>query len=184
MKYQFNLLPDEYIVIKKNNKFIYVFFLVLIMILLFFIKNTLRNRTTLIEINKVITLKSEYLKNIYSSMDSQKVDENAITDLKKEIEFVNKNLETASTDVVIFLNRLEDILSENIIVKDIIPKKLDDLSVPFVLECESLTEEDISSFIAKLNESNKFVAELKSNKSVSNFNDNTQNFVLEIKYIQ
>lgn len=182
MKYQFNILPEEYRVEAHSRLWLYLI-VILILIALFIIgRDTVKKETAYTEINKLISVKNQELNNIYQRINIEKPDENEIQTLQEEIEFVNNNLKTLGTDVVEFLYSLEKTVPDNIVLTDINPKKLNNLSVPFFIEGEAENIQSIHEFVSRLNKSGKYKAQLKSNNSSVVSNNLVQNFVLELEY--
>ena len=182
MKYRFDLLPDDYRSSPRDNVGIF-FAIVAIIITLASIGTTMiKNKSSFAGIDKQISDSKRELESSYNTMNGMKPDAKKINDVRKSIEFINKNLDTPATDVVIFLNALESCVPDSVVLKDLNPKKLNTLNVRFTINGEASTIQDILEFTNRLNRSGKFKASLRSNQSAVVSERIVQNFILEFQY--
>lgn len=182
MKYRFDLLPDEYRSSPRDNVGLF-FAIVAIIITIASIGTTMiKNKASFAGIDKKISDSKRELEAKYSEINSKKPDANKINEVRKSIEFINKNLDTPATDVVVFLNSLESCVPDSVVLKDLNPKKLNTLNVRFTINGEASTIQDILEFTNRLNRSGKFKASLRSNQSAVVSERIVQNFILEFQY--
>lgn len=182
MKYQFDLLPEEYKSSPRDTIGI-VFAVIAIIITIASICTTMiKNRASFSGIDKQIANKKSELAGIYSKTSNKNPNADRINKVRKSIEFINKNLDTPATDVVVFLNSLEACVPDSVILKDLNPKKLNTLNVKFTINGEASTIQDILEFTNRLNRSGKFKASLRSNQSAVVAERIVQNFILEFQY--
>jgi hypothetical protein len=182
MKYQFDLLPEEYKSSPRDTIGI-VFAVIAIIITIASICTTMiKNKASFSGIDKQIAKEKASLAEIYRNTSNENPNANRINEVKKSIEFINKNLDTPATDVVVFLNSLEGCVPDSVILKDLNPKKLNTLNVKFTINGEASTIQDILEFTNRLNRSGKFKASLRSNQSAVVAERIVQNFILEFQY--
>ena len=181
MKYQFDLLPDEY---KSTPRDYFSIFLAVILIIVAIISigiksSEIKKKSESLDLQ--IETKRGELENIRDKINAKKP-EGSVDKVKRKIEFINKNMDTPGTDAVAFLTSFEACVPDGIIIRDLTPKKLTDLKVPFTVNGEASTIQDILEFNNRLQKSNKFIAHLKSNNSAVISDRIIQNFVLEFHY--
>ncbi len=182
MKYQHNLLPKEYRL--PSQSYLGVYLLIIVIILAFSLIgwNLIKNNTEYLKTKSFISEKNKTLNKIYLEIKDKKPDYESVQELYAEVEFINKNLNTPATDVVVFLNSLEACVPKEIVITDMSPKKLDNLNVPFTLFGEAQSIDDVNKFVGNLNDSGKFKTRVISNKSNTISEIPIQNFVLECSY--
>ena len=161
MKYQFDLLPEEYKSSPRNNILLFIAvalaFTAIVSIVMSMAKIKASNANTENEINNNINI----LRAKYDEIGKYNPNTAKIIEVKKKIEFINKNLDTPGTDAVAFLTSFEACVPDGIIIRDLTPKKLSNLNVPFTVNGEASTIQDILEFTNRLQNSNKFRAYLK-----------------------
>ncbi len=182
MKYTFDLLPDEYKSSPRDNIGIFFAVVAIIITLASIGVTMIKNKASFAGIDKQITDNKKRLESSYNRINSMRPDTNKIAEVKKSIEFINKNLDTPATDVVVFLNSLEACVPDSVVLKDLTPKKLNTLNVRFTINGEASTIQDILEFANRLNRSGKFKASLRSNQSAVVAERIVQNFILEFQY--
>lgn len=182
MKFQFDLLPAEYKSAPRDNIGMILAVVVIIIAILSITIGGSKNRTTLANIEKQIDAKDARLRSIINETSNLQAPVAKINALKQSIEFINKNLDTPATDAVAFLTSLEACVPENVVIKDMVPKKLNDLRGNFTVNGQASTIQDILEFANRLNKSHKFRAQLKSNKSAVEAERVIQTFVMEFTY--
>ncbi len=182
MKYQFDLLPDEYRSAPRDKIGIFIAVVAIIITIVSISMTSLKNKKAFAGIDKDISSAKSTLQSIYNETNNQKPSSNEINKLKSSIEFINKNLDTPGTDVVHLLTSLEACVPDSVIIKDLTPKKLNDLNIPFTINGEASTIQDILEFANRLNRSGNFRAHLKSNQSTVVAERLVQTFVLEFLY--
>lgn len=182
MKYQFDLLPEEYKSSPRDNFGLFIAIVLLIIAVVSIGWNMAKNKAAFQDIDGKINEANKRLEGKYNDIKSENPDTNKILEVKKKIEFINKNLDTPGTDAVAFLTSFEACVPDGIIIRDLTPKKLSNLNVPFIVNGEASTIQDILEFTNRLQNSNKFRAYLKSNNSAVVSDRIIQNFVLEFTY--
>ena len=182
MKYQFDLLPEEYKSSPRDNIGLFIAIVLLIVAVVSIGWNMAKTKAAFQDIDGKIAAANKLLEGKYNDIKSENPDTNKILEVKKKIEFINKNLDTPGTDAVAFLTSFEACVPDGIIIRDLTPKKLSNLNVPFIVNGEASTIQDILEFTNRLQNSNKFRAYLKSNNSAVVSDRIIQNFVLEFTY--
>lgn len=182
MKYKFDLLPDEYRSTPRDNIGIFIAIVVIILTIASIGIETMKNKAAFAKIDNQIAEKYDQLKRIVEKTSELQPPISKINELKTSIEFINNNLDTPATEVVAFLTSLESCVPESVIIRDLTPKKLNNLKEKFTVNGEAATIQDILEFVNRLNRSNKFTANLKSNKSGVVAERLIQNFILEFSY--
>lgn len=182
MKYQFDLLPEEYKSSPRDNIGLFLAIVLLIIAAVSIGWNVSQNKATFKGIDTKIKTANNQLEAKYAEIKSNNPDTQKILEVKKKIEFINKNLDTPGTDAVAFLTSFEACVPDGIIIRDLTPKKLSNLNVPFIVNGEASTIQDILEFTNRLQNSDKFRAYLKSNNSAVVSDRIIQNFVLEFTY--
>ncbi len=181
MKYQFDLLPEEY---KSTPRDYFGMSLALILVIVAFISIGVKSSELNAKVRDKVSerdSKINVLQGKYDVISGEKPKKD-VNKVKRKIEFINKNLDTPGTDAVAFLTSFEACVPDGIIIRDLTPKKLTDLKVPFTVNGEASTIQDILEFNNRLQNSNKFIAHLKSNNSAVISDRIIQNFVLEFHY--
>ena len=182
MKYQFDLLPEEYKSSPRDNIGIALAVIAIIITIVSITWNNIKIKSAFTNVDNKINSETTNLQSIYNSINSQKPKYNEINELKKKIDFVNNNLDTPATDVVAFLNSLEICVPDSIIIKDLSPKKLTNLKETFTVSGEASTIQDILELIRNMQKSKCFIPRLKSTKSGVVEERIIQNFVLDFSY--
>lgn len=184
MKYQFDLLPEEYKSSPRNNFVIAIAVILAIIAIVSIGMNMAKNKASFKTIDDKIESARKTLQGKYDEISRQKPNSAKINEIKSKIEFINKNLDTPGSDVVAFLTSFEACVPDGVIIRDLTPKKLSNLTVPFTVNGEASTIQDILEFTNRLQNSDKFRAHLKSNNSAVVSDRIIQNFVLEFSYIK
>lgn len=182
MKFQFDLLPSEYKSARRDT-FSMILAVIAILIAVATIgMASMKNNGELSKLDKQINEKDGKLRSVINETSQLQPPTSKINTLKSSIEFINKNLDTPATDVVTFLTSLEACVPESVIIRDMTPKKMNDLNVLFTVNGEASTIQDILEFANRLNQSGKFKALLKSNQSSVVQEKMIQTFILEFSY--
>ncbi len=182
MKYQFDLLPEEYKSAPRDNIGIVIAIIVIAVTIMSISAATIKNKAAFSKIDKQISQKDSELRRIIDETSAKQPPTASINQLSNSINFINSNLDTPATDAVAFLTSLEACVPESVIIRDLNPKKLNDLSVPFVINGEASTIQDMLEFCNRLNRSGKFKAMLKSNQSGVVAERIIVNFILDFQY--
>lgn len=182
MKYQFDLLPEEYRSTPRDNLGIFIAIVVLAVTIVSISTTAIKNKAAFSSIDKQINAKDTELRKIIDETSAKQAPTASINALKSSIEFINKNLDTPASDVVAFLTSLEACVPESVIIRDINPKKLNDLTVTFTVNGEAATIPDMLEFCNRLSKSGKFKASLKSNQSQVAGEQIVQSFIVDFVY--
>ena len=182
MKYQFDLLPEEYKSSPRDNLGIALAVIAIIITIISISWNNIKMKSAFKDVDRNIKTETDSLNRIYQEINGLNPDFNGIAKLKKKIDFVNNNLDTPATDVVAFLNALELCVPDSIIIKDLSPKKLNNLKETFTISGEASTIQDILELIRNMQKSKHFVPRLKSTKSGVVEERIIQNFILDFSY--
>ena len=182
MKYRFDLLPDEYRSSPRDNVGLFFAIVAIIITIVSIGMTMIKNKAAFAGIDKQISENKKKLESSYRTINEMRPDVGKINEVRKNIEFINKNLDTPATDVVVFLNALESCVPDSVVLKDLNPKKLNTLNVRFTINGEASTIQDILEFTNRLNRSGRFKASLRSNQSAVVSERIVQNFILEFQY--
>lgn len=182
MKYQFDLLPEEYKSAPRDNIGILIAIIFIAVAIVSISTATIKNKADLAKIEKQVNQKDNDLRKLIDDISAKQPPTASVNQLTNSINFINSNLDTPATDAVAFLTALEACAPESVIIRDLNPKKLNDLSGPFVINGEASTIQDILEFCNRLNRSGKFKAMLKSNQSGVVAERIIQNFILDFSY--
>lgn len=158
MKYQFDLLPNEYKCLPKNNLEIVIGAIAMMICVSAIVTLYLKNNRDIAGLRTQMKDAQTSVENIYSEMRSPQYQSPAdkIMTLKNTIEFINKNLETPGTSWVDFLFTFEQTVPEKVYVKDINPKDFAGTVSDFTVQGEAESIYDILKFISNLQKSEKF----------------------------
>ena len=182
MKYQFDLLPEEYKSSPRDNIGIALAVIAIIITIVSISWNNMKINSSFKDVDKNIKNETNNLEAEYRDIRNNTPKYSEINELKKKIDFVNKNLDTPGTDAVMFFNSLEACVPDSIIIKDMTPKKLNNLKETFTVSGEASTIQDILELIRNMQASKSFVPRLKSTKSSVVEERIIQNFVLDFSY--
>ena len=182
MKFQFDLLPDEYKSLPRDNIGIALAVLIIFTTIAAVGSMSIKNRSELAAVDGRLNAKDSELRTIIDNTSKLQPPLNEINALRGSIDFINSNLDTPATNMVDFLASLEAAVPERVVINDLAPKVFDDLKVMFTVTGEGSTIQDVLEFVNRLNQSGKFKAQLKSNTSVTIENGQAQKFILELNY--
>ncbi len=183
MKFQFDLLPDEYKSLPRDNFGIALAILIIVTTVAAVGSMTLKNRSELATVEGKLNAKDSELRSIIDNTSKLQPPLNEINALRGSIDFINSNLDTPATNMVEFLAAFEAAVPDRVIINDITPKIFDDLKASFSITGEGSTIQDVLEFVNRLNQSGKFKAQLQSNTSVMLENGQAQKFLLVLNYI-
>ena len=107
MKYQFDLLPEEYKSSSRNNFVIAIAVILAIIAIVSIGMNMAKNKASFKTIDDKIESARKTLQGKYDEISRQKPNSAKINEIKSKIEFINKNLDTPGSDVVAFLTSFE-----------------------------------------------------------------------------
>lgn len=182
MKFQFDLLPNEYKSLPRDNFGIALAFLVIFTTLAAVGSISIKNSKELQSVDGRLNAKDSELRDIIDKTGKLQPPVNEINALRSSIEFINANLDTPASNMVDFLASFEAAVPERVLINDISPKNFSNLSTPFTIAGEASTIQDVLEFVNRLTQSGKFKAELKSNASISVESGQAQKFILELLY--
>ncbi len=156
MKFQFDLLPQEYKSLKRDILgFVLAFFAVTTCVSFAFVRWG-RNNLDLIKAQKEIEdLKTE-LRTQYERTKSLQPPAAEIAAWNSRVEFINKNLDTPGTSWVDFLFAIEATVPENIYIKSLNPLNFSNPNQNFTLVGEANSIGEVLTFVEHLQKSKKF----------------------------
>ncbi len=182
MKFQFDLLPNDYKSLPRDNLGIVLAVLSIVACLSAVGSMHFKNSKELSSVQKVVDKTEGELRLVIENTGKLQPPVNEINALKNSISFINKNLDTPGTSWVDFLATLESTVPERVVIKSISPRNFSNLSTTFTLSGEAFTVYDVLEFAKRMEDTGKFTSFLKENSNVSTEQGTLQKFTLEFKY--
>ena len=168
MKFQFDLLPQEYKSLPRDNLGIALAMIVLLASVSAIGSLNFQNKSKMLAKQKEIDAAKGKLSQLYQDAAALQPPLDRIENLRRSIEFINSNLEAPGTACVDFLSSLEKTVPEKVFIKDVNPKDFTLKNAPFTIDGEAATIYDVLDFISRLQKSGRFAnVFLKSNATRS-----------------
>lgn len=156
MKFQFDLLPQEYKCLPRDNLGIILGTFAMVICLTATASLWKKNDAQIQECKAQIKQSEEQIDAVYREMNQFQTPSDRIVLLKNTIDFINKNLETPGSSWVDFLFVFEGTVPAKVFVRDINPKDFSGVVRDFTVEGEAATIYDILDFISRLQKSGRF----------------------------
>jgi Tfp pilus assembly protein PilN len=184
MKFQFDLLPQEYKSLPRD-----VFGMVLAVVaiavslswtLTVYGRNTLETKSVQDEWEKA----DSELRQVNQELGQMQPPVADINLLKTSIDFINNNLDTPGTSLVDFLFALEKTVPEGVYIRDINPKDFTLKTGEYTIDGEATNLEEVLAFIAGLQQSGRFTRPFLKQNTTKVVGDATvTNFILTLTYV-
>lgn len=184
MKFQFDLLPQEYKCLPKDSLGIVLGVFALLACLSASTFLYLKNTADFKEYDKEFKAIVSEINENYDAMKGVQKPIAEIDQVKGIIAFIQENLEHPGSSWVDFLFAFEKTVPENVFVKDINPKDFSGVVKKFVLNGEAVNIEKILEFIQRLQQSDRFNnVFLMQNSVVGQLDQSVVQFSLEFNYV-
>lgn len=183
MKYQFDLLPDEYKSFPRDN--IAIALAVFIVVLTASAISTMnyKARTEIRKTDAQISECETQLRAQIEEANSLQLPLGKINALKRNIEFFNHNLDRPATSLVSFLAAFEATVPDQIVITNFSPTTFSKLETKFVITGEGPSVFDIISFVRRMSDTGKFKVDLRKTEDVVVDTKAQTRFELEFEYI-
>jgi Tfp pilus assembly protein PilN len=182
MKYQFDLLPNEYKSLPRDNLGIVLAFLTILVSISAIGSMSIKNHSELSGVQTQVDKVEAQVRDMIEKTSALQPPVNEINSLKSSINFINQNLDTPGTSLVDFLATLEASVPERVVITDINPKNFSNISQSFTLTGEASTIFDVLEFAKRLEQSGKFSAMLKTTANATQDEGSVQKFTLDFTY--
>ncbi|MDN5279386.1 MAG: hypothetical protein PWR01_3351 [Clostridiales bacterium] len=182
MKFKFDLLPEEYKSLPRDNLGIALAVLTIIASISAVGTMYIKNKSALSDVQTQVTAEENKLRDLVDKTSKLQPPVSEINSLKNSITFINQNLDTPGTSWVDFLATLESAVPDRVVINDITPKTFSKLDSNFTIVGEASSIFDALEFAKRLNQSGKFSAFLKNNTNVTQDEGSVQKFTLDFTY--